>query len=188
VDFVPTLVHPPYFPGRDCGLLRFLRASGAAILPVTDLREEAMRRAARAATIGFAALAVFEAALAAGAPLGDAAWGGSAAQLTTGQRVASAATAVFWIAAIAVVRRRATGRTERRYRWGTWGLVALLGVSAVVNVASGSAWENYLLAPVGLVLAGLCAVVASNARGAARDARPLAAGARAKRPLPVSDR
>ena len=63
-----------------------------------------MRRATQAATIGFAALAVFEAALAAGAPLGDAAWGGSAAHLTTGQRVASAVTATFWIAAIAVVR------------------------------------------------------------------------------------
>ena len=61
-----------------------------------------MRRAAHAATIGFAALAVFEAALAAGAPLGDAAWGGSAAHLTTGQRVASAVTAAFWIAAIAI--------------------------------------------------------------------------------------
>jgi hypothetical protein len=126
-----------------------------------------MRRAAQAATVGFAALAAFEAALAAGAPLGDAAWGGSAAHLTTGQRVASAATAAFWIAAIVVVRRRAAGRSARRYRWGTWGLVALLGVSALLNVASESAWENYLLAPVALVLAGLCGIVALKARSAA---------------------
>jgi len=126
-----------------------------------------MRRAAKAATIGFAALAVFEAALAAGAPLGDAAWGGSATHLTTEQRVASAATAAFWIAAIAVVRGRAAGRGGRRYRWGTWGLVALLGVSALLNVASESAWENYLLAPVALVLGGLCGVVAFQARSAA---------------------
>jgi MFS-type transporter involved in bile tolerance (Atg22 family) len=141
-----------------------------------------MGRAAHAATICLAALAVFEAALAAGAPLGDAAWGGSAAHLTTGQRVASAATAAFWIAAIAVVRGRAAGRTGRRYRWGTLGLVALLVVSALLNVASESAWENYLLAPVALVLAGLCGVVACKAgsaadepdsRRTARDARPL---------------
>ncbi len=126
-----------------------------------------MRRSAQAATIGFAALAVFEAALAAGAPLGHAAWGGSAAHLTTGQRVASAATAAFWLVAIAVVRGRDVGLAARRYRWGTWGLVALLGVSALVNAASESAWENYLFAPVALVLAGLCGVVAYKARSRA---------------------
>jgi len=142
-----------------------------------------MRRAAQAATIGFGALAIFEAALASGAALADAAWGGSAAHLTTGQRVASAATAAFWIAAIAVVRGRAAGRAERRYRWGTWGLVALLCISSLLNLASDSGWENYLLAPVALVLAGLCGVVAFKAgsaaqgtdtSGASRDARPLA--------------
>jgi hypothetical protein len=139
-----------------------------------------MRRAAQAATIGFAALAAFETALAAGAPLGAAAWGGSGAHLTSGQRVASAITAAFWVAAIAVVRGRAARRTERRYRWGTWGLVALLGVSGLLNVASVSAWEHYLLAPVALVLAGLCGLVAYEAessahgpdlRRPARDAR-----------------
>ena len=122
-----------------------------------------MRRSAQAATLGFASLAVFEAALAAGAPLGDAAWGGSAAHLTTGQRVASAATAALWLVAIAVVKGRDAGVAARRYRWGTWGLAALLGVSALVNVASESAWESYLLAPVALVLAGLCGVVAYKA-------------------------
>ena len=110
---------PRSFPGQNCGFLRFLRASWPAILQVNDKRDEAMRRAVQAATIGFAALAVFEAALATGAPLGDAAWGGSAAHLTIGQRVASGAAAVFWLAAIAVVRGRAAGRMGRRYRWGT---------------------------------------------------------------------
>ena len=86
-----------------------------------------------------------------------------AADLTTGQRVASAITAAFWIAAIAVVRGRAAGRIGRRYRWGTWGLVPLLGVSALANGASESAWENFLLAPLALVLAGLCSVVAYRA-------------------------
>jgi hypothetical protein len=150
---------------------------------MSDKREVAMGRATRAVTIGFAALAVFEAALAVGAPLGDGAWGGSAAHLTTGQRVASSATPAFWIAAIAVVRARAAGRAGRRYRWGTWGLVAVLGVSALLNVASESAWENYLFAPVGVVLAGLCGVVAHKGgsatqgrdiRQTARDGHPLA--------------
>lgn len=142
-----------------------------------------MRRAAQAATIGFAAQIAFQTALAAGAPLGDAAWGGSHAHLTAGPRVASAVAVGFWIAAILIVRGRAAGRTKRRYRWGTWGLAVVLGLSALINTASGSSWENYLLAPVALVLAGLCVVVArtpsgpaareSEARPTAREARPL---------------
>ena len=139
-----------------------------------------MRRAAQAATVGFAALAVFEAALAAGAPLGEAAWGGSAAELTAGQRVASAATAAFWIGATTIVRGCAAGRDGRRYRWGSWALVVVLAVSALLNVASESGWETYLLAPVALVLAGLCGVVAGKA-GSSRnesDTRWASRGAR----------
>jgi hypothetical protein len=119
-----------------------------------------MRRAAQAATIGFAALMVFQAALAAGAPLGDAAWGGADAHLTTGQRVGSALSVVVYIAAIGVVRGRAAGRPERRYRWGTWTLAGIMGMSTLMNLASQSRWENYLLAPVALILATLCVVIA----------------------------
>jgi len=119
-----------------------------------------MRRAADAATIGFAALMIFQAVLAAGAPLGDAAWGGTDAHLTTGQRIGSAISVVVYLAAIVVVRGRAAGRAERRYRWGTWGLVVVFALSTVGNVASESHWENYLLAPVALVLGALCVVVA----------------------------
>ena len=43
-----------------------------------------MPRAAQVATVGFAGMIVFEGALAAGARLGDAAWGGANTQLTTG--------------------------------------------------------------------------------------------------------
>jgi hypothetical protein len=122
-----------------------------------------MRRAAQAATIGFAALMVFQAALAAGAPLGVAAWGGADAHLTTGQRIGSAVAVVFYLAAIVVLRRRAAGRAARRYRWGAWALVAVLATSAAMNVASDSSWENSLLAPLALVLAALCLVVARSA-------------------------
>ena len=58
-----------------------------------------MPRAAQIATVGFAGMIVFQAALAAGARLGDAAWGGADAQLTAGQRVGSAvgpSTAKAW--------------------------------------------------------------------------------------------
>jgi hypothetical protein len=102
----------------------------------------------------------FEVALAVGARLGDAAWGGAHAQLTTGQRFGSAVSLLFYAAAIIIVRRRAAGRAERRYRWGTWGLAVIFAVAALMNLASESQWENYLMAPLALVLAALCVLVA----------------------------
>jgi hypothetical protein len=122
-----------------------------------------MRRAAQAATIGFAALMAFQAALAAGAPLGDAAWGGAHAHLRPGERVGSAISVFAYLVAILVVRRRAAGSGERRYRWGIWGLVVVLSISGVMNLASASHWENFVLAPVALVLAALSLVVARSA-------------------------
>ena len=119
-----------------------------------------MRRAADAATIGFAALMIFQAALAAGAPLGAAAWGGADAHLATGQRVGSAVSVLIYLAAIVIVRGRAAGRVERRHRWGTWALVAVFALATAANVASDSSWESHLMAPVALVLCGLCVVVA----------------------------
>ncbi len=124
-----------------------------------------MPRAAQVATIGFAGMIVFEFALAAGARLGDAAWGGAHAQLTTGQRFGSAMSVLFYAAAIIIVRRRAAGRSERRYRWGAWGLAVIFAVAALMNLASASQWENYLMAPVALVLAALCVIVARAPTG-----------------------
>ncbi len=123
-----------------------------------------MRRAAHAVTIGFAAMLAFQVALAAGAPLGHAAWGGTHAHLSTAQRVGSAISVAFYAVAILVVRRRASGRQARRYSWSTPALVGILGLSALMNAASSSPWERYVLAPVALALAVLCAVVAHGAR------------------------
>lgn len=146
-----------------------------AMLAGSNESERRMRRAAQAATVGFGVLMVFQAALAAGAPLGDAAWGGAHAQLSTAERVGSAISICIYVAAILVVRGRAAGREERRYRWGIWALAAVLGLAGVMNLASESRWENLLLAPVAVVLAALCLVVARGATGARRrvaDDRP----------------
>ena len=134
-----------------------------------------MRRAQQAATVGFGALMVFQAALAVGAPLGDAAWGGAHSHLTTGERIGSAISVFVYLAAIRVVRERAAGREERRYRWGIWALVALCGLASVTNLASESGWEHFVLAPVALLLSASCLVVAraaTSARGSAADGRP----------------
>jgi hypothetical protein len=120
------------------------------------------------AAIGFTVLALFQAALAAGAPLGRAAWGGTDAKLRRGRRIASAlATAIFVLALLVILRRsglRATLVPFSFARWATIVLVGVMALSAFANVASKSRWERYLWAPTALTLAIFCLSIAlSNA-------------------------
>jgi hypothetical protein len=132
-----------------------------------------MRRATHAVTVAFSAMLALQVALAAGAPLGHAAWGGTHAHLSNAQRLASAMSDAVYALAIFVVRRRASGRHERRYSWSTVALVGILGLSALMNAASSSSWERYLLAPTALTLAVLCAFVAyGTSRSTARRPAP----------------
>jgi hypothetical protein len=116
------------------------------------------------AASGFVAIAVFQAALALGAPLGRAAWGGTRTHLPQGLRVASGVAVIFWsLAAVVVLARSdvdATSVPDVVARWGTWILVVVLLVGAVMNAASSSPWERFLWAPLALVLAVLCFFVA----------------------------
>jgi hypothetical protein len=119
-----------------------------------------------AAAIGFAGIAVFEIALAVGAPWGHAAWGGARAHLSTEERVGSAVAVAVWAAAALIVLGRA-GLWRARgpaslYRWGTWFLAAVSALAAVLNFASQSPWENLIFGPTALLLAILCAVVARS--------------------------
>jgi hypothetical protein len=134
------------------------------------------------AAIGFASLAVFQAALAAGAPWGHAAWGGADAYLSAGQRGASAVAAVIYVAATLIVLCRAgiiwPGRSNAAlFRRGTWFFAVAMAIGAVPNFASQSRWENVIFGPLALVLAALCIVVAraattEPARGRADAAEP----------------
>ena len=131
-------------------------------------REAMTKKAAIGATGGFAGLAVFQLLLAAGAPFGEAAWGGATeGQLTTGLRVGSALSIVVYTVAAAVILRRAgfrvRGVSRPAARVGSWVLVVLLTLGALANFLSQSPWERLLLGPVTLVLAGLCLVVATSA-------------------------
>jgi hypothetical protein len=125
------------------------------------------RTAAVAAAIGFAGIAVFEIALAAGAPWGHAAWGGAHAHLSMAQRTGSAVSVVVWAAAALIVLGRAglwhTGRRTRLFRWGTWFLAGVSGIAALMNFASNSHWENLIFGPTALVLTALCILVARSA-------------------------
>jgi hypothetical protein len=129
--------------------------------------------AAATATVGFAGLAVFQLLLAAGAPLGEAAWGGTTeGRLPTGLRVGSAISIVVYAAAAVLILRRAGVRarwpSRTVARVGSWVLVLLLTLGALANFASQSPWERFLLGPVTLLMAGLCLVVARSDEDVAR--------------------
>lgn len=123
--------------------------------------------AATLAAIGFLVIAVFQAALALGAPFGAAAWGGSRpGRLPARYRIASGVAVGFWLFAALVVLARAGAEVvalpPALARWGTWVLVVLLSIGALMNLASKSRWERYLWGPLALVLAVLCLVVARS--------------------------
>jgi hypothetical protein len=122
--------------------------------------------AAVAAAVGFLVIAVFQAALALGAPLGRAAWGGTSAVLPARLRVSSAVAFVIWLVAAAVVLGRAGIEVVSLPRdllvWGTWALVVLSALGAIVNVASSSPWERFGWGPLAALLAVLSLVVASS--------------------------
>ena len=122
------------------------------------------RCAAVLAAIGFGVIVVFQAALAAGAALGHAAWGGADAELTTGQRIGSGIAVVLWAIASLIVLGRAGvwGRATpaRLFHWGTWFFAAVTAISALPQFASESRWENVIWGPLALVLAVLCTIVA----------------------------
>ncbi|MGZ6732916.1 MAG: hypothetical protein ACXVE3_17005 [Gaiellaceae bacterium] len=103
-------------------------------------------------------------ALAFGAPLGHAAWGGDTADLTSGQKIGSAVSVVIYAVAAAVVLARVGlanwPRSHRLLKWSPWILAVLFAVSALANFASQSHWENYLLGPAAVVLASLCVIIA----------------------------
>lgn len=118
------------------------------------------------AGLGFIVIAAFQAALALGAPLGRAAWGGRSAVLTDRLRRASAVAVVIWLFASVVILARArvvvVPLPDVVLDVGAWALVVLSVLGALVNLASSSSWERFGWAPLAGVLAVLSFVVASS--------------------------
>ena len=129
-----------------------------------------VQAAATIAVVGFAIIAVFQAALAFGAPLGRAAWGGGQSTLPPRLRVGSAIALIVWIVAALIVADRAgllsLPLPDAVTFWGTWVLVPLLAIGAVMNFASSSPWERFGWGPLALILAALCLWIALNAPAA----------------------
>ena len=128
------------------------------------------RPAAAAAAAGFIAIAGFEAALALGAPLGNAAWGGANAHLAPGLRIASGITVAIWVFAALVVLGRTGYRVSkipfRVCLYGTWVLFGYLSLGTLMNLASRSNWDQ---GDGGLQEAFLCLLVARAATPPPRD-------------------
>jgi hypothetical protein len=94
---------------------------------------------------------VFEAALAAGARLGDVAWGGAHAHLTTAPRFGSAVSVLFYAARSPSCAGARPGARNVAIA-GVRGLAVIFALATLMNLASESQWENYWMAPSVLVL------------------------------------
>ena len=124
------------------------------------------RTAAVIVAAGLLLIAAFQLALALGAPLGRAAWGGSHDRLPIRLRRSSAVAVVIWVIAAAIVLARADHLTlpgpPELVTVGTWVVVVLLALGAIVNLASSSRWERFGWGPLAAILAALGLIVARS--------------------------
>ena len=113
-----------------------------------------------------AALAVFQAFLMFGAPLGRFAWGGQHTVLPTSLRIGSAVSIALYALLAAVVLARAdlvvTGVPDSVVHTAAWVVVGYFFIGIGMNLASRSKSERAVMSPTVAVLCGLCAVVAAS--------------------------
>jgi len=112
--------------------------------------------AAVVVSVLLAGLAVFQVALIAGAPLGRFAWGGQSEVLPTTLRIGSAVSVVSY-AVIAWLVWRAVEQPENGW---IWAITAFFGVGVLMNAASRSRPERFVMTPIVLLLAVSCLVIA----------------------------
>jgi hypothetical protein len=78
--------------------------------------------------------------------------------------VASAFAVVVWMLAALIVLARGgyelSPVPDAAARWGTWVLVGVMPLAALMNFASPSRWERFLWGPAALILAVLCLLLA----------------------------
>lgn len=133
-------------------------------MEIAAISSGAAHPAAIVAAVGFLMVAAFQLALALGVPWGRAAWGGGHDQLPKRLRIASGVAAVLWIAAAFVVLGGAGYEVSPLSlnvgRWGTWVLFGLLALGALMNLASSSRWERFLMSPIAASLSVMCLIVA----------------------------
>jgi hypothetical protein len=116
-----------------------------------------------AGTAVLAALAVFQLALVAGAPLGRFAWGGQHVVLPARLRVGSAVSIVVY-GVVALFLLQAGGAHSVLPRGvvdvGMWVLTGYFALGVALNAASRSRPERLVMTPIALALAVVCLVLA----------------------------
>lgn len=125
-----------------------------------------MSVAAIAATIVLAALAVFQLALALGAPLGRLAWGGGHERLPTRLRIGSAVSIVLYGVFAAILLDRAgvvDVIPDDASRIAAWVITGYFVLGIPLNAISRSRSERFVMTPVVTILAVLSAIVAGSA-------------------------
>jgi len=138
--------------------------------PREELADDQQRFLARRSALviagALALLVCFQIALALGAPLGRAAWGGKHTTLPTNLRIATVVpVAIYALGAVVVLQRAGyliSSLSHRVAHRSTWVFGAVLVLSALANAASSSDWERFLMAPVALALGLLTFVVARS--------------------------
>ena len=98
------------------------------------------------------ALILFQLALILGVPWGHAAWGGQYRVLPNNLRVSSAMSLLVYGFVIWTFRRRVQQPTAKFPRAMAWIFSGYFLLGVIMNLASSSRWENFLRAPVALVL------------------------------------
>lgn len=147
-----------------------VRTESAAIR-VPSFSSSTAKRAAIVAATGFGIVASFQLLLALGAPWGRAALGGAnEGTLPPELRVVSSVSmAILLGAALLVLGRAGLWGSERfsgLYRVGSWALVVILPLGALMNLASSSPWERFGWAPFTALLAVATFVTARGRSGA----------------------
>ena len=127
--------------------------------------------AAFAAVALLAALGCFQAALAAGLPVAEYAWGGRfSGTLPMAYRWASIAALPMLALAAWVILARADiarpGSGARPIRIAAWAITAFLALNALGNLMSASPAERVVMTPLSLLLCACCANVAASRRPA----------------------
>jgi hypothetical protein len=116
-------------------------------------------------------LMVFQILLAAGLPLGRAAWGGEHSVLPSNLRVGSLLAVLILGFAVYVVLARsgflAPGAGSRPLRIITWAYAGYFSLNVLMNALSGSPPERYIMTPVAAVLV-ICLVLVARSEPAGR--------------------
>lgn len=112
-----------------------------------------------------AGLALFQVALAAGAPLGRFAWGGAEARLPTALRIGSLVSLLIYVVCAAIILDRAglvdvVGVAVSGI--GAWLVAGFMSLGVVMNAISRSAPERLTMTPVALLLAVSAFVTAAS--------------------------